>query len=289
MQKYLWGGAALIVVAAAGVYVASDYFLRHPQSVMVRAGGALSSVVVNSNPLSVMNRATTGTDAVRDEADAAPVKPVFSEDAEETIEPIQVESVASAPVPTEADGTEASEWLPGPEEGPSEPPKPMPYAEVDPSELGLMCPIEELIDLVRQAAAQCKQVLDDKAYVGRGCETEVLEVMPEEEAADDEAETPLPEQTAEPNYYHHYEGCTRMNGGCPYPHSVLPPQSPVEIPAVDPKPAKIKKIHKSVDKTSCNSLLRTSERRSYSMPILDTMEFRPSDAGNYPVTKTGPF
>jgi hypothetical protein len=288
MQKYLWGGAALIVAGAASVYVASDYFLRHPESVLARAAGALSTAAVYSNPLSVMNRSTTGTDAVRQdpepEVQITLVKPMLGAEEEETIEPIQVEAVASAPVAAEVGGTEASEWLPCPERAPSDPPKPMPYAEVDPTDISLVCPFDILIEAVVKAGADCL-----KQSLPLGCETEVLEVMPEEEAADDQVELPTVEQTVEPNYYHHYEGCTRMNGGCPYPHSVLPPQSPVEIPAVEPKPVKVKKIHKSMDKTSWNSLLRTSERRSFSPPILDTMEFRPSDAGNYPLSKTGPF
>jgi hypothetical protein len=102
MQKYLWGGAALLVVGAAGIYVASDYIVRHPDSVVARAGAGLSSAALNSNPLSAINRCITGTDTVREEesevcgeeegvAVAFPAKPGMPEQAEETIEPIQVE------------------------------------------------------------------------------------------------------------------------------------------------------------------------------------------------------
>ena len=287
MQKYLWGGAALIVAAAAGVYVASDYCLRHPESVIARAGTALGTAAVYSNPLSVMNRSTTGTDAIRQSgeevAEVHIVKPVL--EGEETIEPIQVEAVSVGPVePSPSGAAEECDWQSCPEPTSSQAPKPMPYAEVDPSEVSLTCPIERLIEAIAKAGEEACEP------PSRGfCDAEAIDVMPEEEADDDAIESPMPE-TAEPSYYHHhYEGCTRMSGGCPYPHEMLP-QSPVEIPSATKKPVKIKKVHKDVDKASCDGLLlRTSERRSYSPPIVDTMEFRPSDAGNYPVVRTGPF
>jgi hypothetical protein len=298
MQKYLWAGAAVIVVAAAGVYVACDYFLRHPESVIARAANALGTAAVYSNPLSVMNRSTTGTDAVRQNAtEVTPVtvvKPVL--EGEETIEPIQVEVVTGGPVAAVQSGAvEECDWQPCQEPAASAAPKPMPYAEVDPNEVSLTCPIERLIEAIAKAGEEACDppvaggCLDESMLLGLGfCDAEAIEVMPEEEAADDDTiEPPVPE-TAEPSYYHHhYEGCTRFSDGCPYPQ--MAPQSPVEIPSATKKPVKIKKVHKDVDKALWDGLMRTSERRSFCPPMVDTMEFRPSDAGNYPVFRTGPF
>jgi len=51
MQKYLWGGAALLVAGAAFTFVTVDYAWRHPDSVIARACGTLGSAAVNANPL----------------------------------------------------------------------------------------------------------------------------------------------------------------------------------------------------------------------------------------------
>jgi hypothetical protein len=296
MQKYLWGGAALIVAGAASVYVASDYFLRHPESVIARAGNALGTAAAYSNPLSVINRTTSGTDVARqDGAEVAQVnivKPVLADDGDETIEPIQVEAVPSGTfVPPEAGGTEESEWQ-AHQEGECDPPKPMPYAEVDPSEQFMGCPIQQLLDAMLKVGTDSKEDVE----APMGYDVEPIYEMPQEAMSEGEGageaeenlDMPMPEETVEPSYYHHHsDGCPYM-GGCPYPHST-PPQSPVEIPA-GTKPVKIKKTNKTEANSYWNDLLkRTSERRTFNAPLLDTMEFRPSDAGRYPVSKTGPF
>jgi hypothetical protein len=120
--------------------------------------------------------------------------------------------------------------------------------------------------------------------LGFECAEEITE-MPMEEAGDDPSEEVVP-QTEEPSYYqHHYEGCPYM-GGCPHSHGTLE-QSPVQVPSCDekPNPKKPKKGDGYWDRL----LNRTSERRFFNPPFNDTMEFRPSDAGNYPVLKVGPF
>jgi hypothetical protein len=292
MQKYLWGGAALIVAGAASVYVASDYFLRHPESVIARAGSALGTAAAYSNPLSVMNRSTTGTDAVRQGGDEVAqvnlVKPVLGDDGDETIEPIQVEAVPSATfIPPEAGGAEESEWQ-AHQDAECQPPKPMPYAEVDPSDLFMGCPIEQLIEAIVKVGADNKETVQGPLEY----DVEPIYEMPEEAMDEDfipDLGMPIPPaETEEPSYYHHHYDSCPYTGGCPYPHST-PPQSPVEIPA-GTKPVKIKKVNKTeTDSYWDNLLKRTSERRSFNLPLLDTMEFRPSDAGRYPISKTGPF
>jgi hypothetical protein len=101
MQKYLWGGAALIMVGAAACYVGVDYAARHPESFLGRCCAAVSTATIHCNPLNTMNTAVNGT--------VAPAQPSVSEVAEspvvpqavqrsestteQTIEPIQVEDV----------------------------------------------------------------------------------------------------------------------------------------------------------------------------------------------------
>src|SRR5262245_7210440 len=109
MQKYLWGGAALMVMGAAAVYVSVDYALRHPESVLARAGTMAVAAGLNPNPLSALNAGARGAKAARQgegQGETVPGGAVKPEGAgaaaadrgeEETIEPIQVEAV---PLPT---------------------------------------------------------------------------------------------------------------------------------------------------------------------------------------------
>jgi hypothetical protein len=115
---------------------------------------------------------------------------------------------------------------------------------------------------------------------------EEITEMPEEEPSDES----MPEQTEEPVCSEHrHEGCPYMGGACPCPRGA-PEQSPVQIPAGDNRPPKCRKHHKPECSNSWDQLINnTSERRSFNVPFTDTMEFRPSDAGRYPVLKAGPF
>ena len=82
-RKYLWGGAALIVAGAAAVFVGTDYVWRHPDSVLARTASALTFGGLNANPMSVVNRAVTGTYACQTTAEVAQVevsKPILGGD-----------------------------------------------------------------------------------------------------------------------------------------------------------------------------------------------------------------
>jgi hypothetical protein len=109
-QKYLWGGAALVVAGAAAAYVGTDYAYRHPETVLGRAATGLISFGLRTNPMVAANSATSGTEAAATEvAEVQIVKPVLAPD-ESTIEPIQVEIV---PPPTQeppTGATEESDW-----------------------------------------------------------------------------------------------------------------------------------------------------------------------------------
>ena len=124
---------------------------------------------------------------------------------------------------------------------------------------------------------------------------------PDEQAS--EEQPPMP--TEQPSYYHHhYEGCPYMSGRyCP------PAQSPVQVPRVEqqqeeqempvvempvvdetPAPRPHKKPARQLKKWYVEKLLkRISERQWFTVPFTDTMEFRPSDAGNYPLVNVNPF
>ena len=396
MQKFLWGGAALLVAGAASVYVVSDYIVRHPESIVARAGGALSTAAIHSNPLTVVNRATTGTDAVREDnvADESDSSPVENAEIESTIEPIQVEAMPTLPCDAqEADSANADDnaWLATIKMGQM----PEWTEEWSQSELHEGCdmssPVEMMVELVRAAQEACQNgmmggcadakdkpcckkaaelaammekfnallhehkikeayalaalacemfpdsviahtavamtkmwnlhqnqgcvntahvvdaeniaVMPEEEVMDEGVEpsaampgaedihqgSEAITEMPEEEAMDEDVDDTVPLQSMERGYYHHhYEGCPGMSGGCPYPHNTLE-QAPVSIPPCE-KPAKVKKPQKpECPKCGDGALSRTSERRSFIVPFTDTMEFRPSDAGNYPVLKAGPF
>jgi len=166
-QKFLWGGAALIVLGAAATYFGVDYAFHNPASMLARFGVAATFGGLNPNPLSDLSQAVFGGPAVqhprgqvieanittpgKTDADISADSP-----AEETIEPIQVESLPPATVepPT---GVEESEWT-GPwqamferftgdpvEQAPKpdssdlivpveQAPRPMPYADEDVSD-----------------------------------------------------------------------------------------------------------------------------------------------------------
>jgi hypothetical protein len=146
MQKYLWGGAALIVAGAAACYVGADYAARHPESFLARCCAAVSTASIHCNPLSTMNTAVNGTSAPAQPTEAevakSPVLPQAVQRAEgtseQTIEPIQVEDVQPDLGPPvgwhRIEGTEESEppidfgGVIVPNE---EPIMPMPYADAE--------------------------------------------------------------------------------------------------------------------------------------------------------------
>jgi hypothetical protein len=150
LQKYLWGGAALILLGAAAAFVAVDYALCHPASMLARFGVAATFAGLNPNPLSDVNPAVSPAQE-HDDGEAmesevpSPSKPdaalILENSIEETIEPIQVESVppATAEPPT---GTEESAWngpwrpvVQGSGNDPGEQaPRPMPYADEETSD-----------------------------------------------------------------------------------------------------------------------------------------------------------
>jgi hypothetical protein len=394
MQKFLWGGAALLVAGAASVYVVSDYIVRHPESIVARAGGALSTAAIHSNPLTVVNRATTGTDTVREDnvADESDSSPVENAENESTIEPIQVEAMPTLPGDAqEADSGNADDnaWLATIKMG-QIPEWTEEWSQSDDhASCDLSSPVEMMVELVRVAREACQSAMmgcadaQDKpcckkaaelaammekfnallrehknkeayALATLACElfpdsviahtavamtkmcthpqdescvntanvvdaenigvmpeeevmdesaepsvempgaeaiegAEAITVMPEEEGMDEDIDDTVPLESMERSYYHHhYEGCPGMSGGCPYPHNTLE-QAPVSIPPCE-KPSKVNKPQKpECPKCGDGVSSRTSERRSFTVPFTDTMEFRPSDAGNYPVLKVGPF
>src|SRR5205823_8589670 len=133
-RKHLWGGAALIVAGAAAAFIGADHVWRHPDSVLSRTAATLTFAGVNANPMSVLNRAVTGTDACQAAPEVAQInvaKPILTGEAEETIEPIQVEAVPQAVIePPQPGGVEESDWTwPYRFEDESEAPVPMLYAE----------------------------------------------------------------------------------------------------------------------------------------------------------------
>lgn len=99
MQKYLWGGAALLVAGAAAVYVGTDYAGRHPKSFLGRVTTQVAAVTFGS-PMSLVNRGLTGADAVQQPAGEVAVvnaaKPMNVPVVDETIEPIQLEALPPA-------------------------------------------------------------------------------------------------------------------------------------------------------------------------------------------------
>ncbi len=110
-QKYLWGGAALVVAGAAAAYVGTDYAYRHPDSVLGRAAAGLMSFGLHTNPLVAVKAATSGTaeTPAAEVAEVHIVKPVVAPD-ESTIEPIQVEVVPPATQEPPYGAAEESDW-----------------------------------------------------------------------------------------------------------------------------------------------------------------------------------
>jgi hypothetical protein len=381
-QKYLWAGAVLLVAAAAGVYMASNYVLRHPDSVVAQAAGALGNAAIQSNPLSVIHRAATGTEVARSQGEVNDVeitKPIGGVE-EESVEPIQIEGTQPEQQPQGS--VDEGIWAPAnslrqlaedwANRDDDNAPRPMPYAEVDPND-----PVESLIDIcartivetVMEGHKMCdaeevkkrekaaliaklmelfKRLMEQHKFqeacsiADRLCEiapdsgcsqaarewsrralcdtersgcfinrfeasqfwsdseecehpstggwlSDVQRMMEEyfhpeliDEMPEPQTEEPLPQQTEEPRYYHHHEeGCPYMNGRCWQQQSL--PQAPVVIPEPTTKPAVKKPSYYD------RLLQRTSERRWFTTPFTDTMEFRPSDAGRYPMTHTEPF
>jgi hypothetical protein len=103
-QKYLWGGASLFVLGAATAYFTVDYAARHPSSMVARIGMATVLSGLHSHPLGeaatvITNEPphfTKGQSLATGGPRPDPAK-VLGNPAEETIEPIQVETV---PPPT---------------------------------------------------------------------------------------------------------------------------------------------------------------------------------------------
>jgi hypothetical protein len=107
MQKYLWGGAALIVAGAAACYVGVDYVARHPDSWMGRCCMAASAVTLHLNPLppTPATCSNSTTSAKENESDqegecvaevgpaTKPGKAAEEGAVEATIEPIQVDPI----------------------------------------------------------------------------------------------------------------------------------------------------------------------------------------------------
>ena len=104
-QKYLWGGAALFVFGAATAYITVDYAAHNPTSLLARFGMATLFAGMNPNPLSDINSAITGEPqphanqghSVTPTAHQPNGGKTISNPAEETIEPIQIETL---PPPT---------------------------------------------------------------------------------------------------------------------------------------------------------------------------------------------
>ena len=204
--------------------------------------------------------------------------------------------------PPQNEGAEESDWT-WPyryDNEESEAPTPMPYADEVPC-----------IEIITGAGV-CRIPVGDELDFIRACETPAdpnwiakvlnyLRVCMNPLGIEISPETP----DEQPSYYHHhYEGCPYMSGRyCP------PAQSPVQLPRVEqqqeeqempvvempvvdetPAPRPHKKPARQLKKWYLEKLMkRISERQWFTVPFTDTMEFRPSDAGNYPLVNVNPF
>ena len=70
----------------------------------------------------------------------------------------------------------------------------------------------------------------------------------------------------------------------------MPVMDEAPTPALAPAPKPYKKPARHLKKWYVEKRLnRVSQRCWFSAPFTDTMEFRPSDAGNYPIVNVNPF
>jgi hypothetical protein len=362
MQKYLWGGAALIVASAATCYVGVDYASRHPESYLGRLGVAVGAMSARCNPVGTAGTAVTGI------ANGAPAaENIVAENTtpdlgvpvgasiQETIEPIQVEPLPQGEQPVgwhRIETTEDSEPIidfSGITVATEEPTVPMPYAEEngfedlvtqadfveDNTATGrhyangkyVLCngkkvwlaftvkkvlgsaAVEQDVDVeeCEDASSYCtfEQVLGmlRGELIWDGCRTsELISEMPVEDEDAGETQEDMPPMTEEIHGSYHHHSCPYM-GGCPYYGSVRQSQSPVRIPddgvvetteertEVEYDTPSLRRLRSfvKVQKVSVwDSFLRQFVGQRCN-PFVDTMEFRPSDAGSSGIEKVGGF
>jgi hypothetical protein len=354
MQKYLWGAAALVVVGTAAAFVAVEYAMKYPGSVLTTTAAVAASAGTHVNPFS-----DSGTVSTPDAAAPA--------DIEESVEPILIEPAPPAthePPMGDAETSEIPWEYPLVEPMPIEP---MPYADDDAAgacdtsampvslfkkflkawqaqsegeEFGVEIGISgclgdgtfgwcvpptggcdthlgvSWLDAIRNAMWGCGGEECEMPTMPAWLERMIwfqfplvseIPLMPDvEEPAQEQPDENMPEQTEEtmpeqtevPDYHHYHHGCP-YTGGCPYMsgYQVMPPQSAVEIPEAKPckpwtlwkPPVKKHKPYMDLDLSGLKYLMRRLNEKQCFRPCIDTMEFRPSDAGRYPMVFNNPF
>jgi hypothetical protein len=99
MQKYLWGGAALLVAGAAACTAGVYYTACHPASFLGRCGAAVAAATTGCRPVETMSVAVTGTPAPAAPSPAPEIENAAPTGNEQTIEPvIEVEPQVESPI-----------------------------------------------------------------------------------------------------------------------------------------------------------------------------------------------
>jgi hypothetical protein len=180
MQKYLWGGAALIVAMAAACYVGVDYVTRHPDSFLARCCGAAHRASMRWNPMSVIKTVVTGeaAPAPQVEAGVAEATPIIKQEKpvqaapEQAVEPIQVETVPPDAVENpefgwiRIDSNENNVDFSGVIVPTEEPIQPMPYADEESTDDVNMPEVESQDDADGREMRQCPPMVTKKKWIG---------------------------------------------------------------------------------------------------------------------------
>ncbi len=315
MRKWIWGFTALVVFAAAGVYLAADYAAKHPDSLLAQMSAHLVS---KTSPVAAITRTVHDRVLLRDGEDRiAKIKRTVEwtpiDRLVDLVEPIVVEAqpqpdddAEEAEIPQEV--LECRNRVP---ERLTTPPDRMPYAdnesidsEACECECQDTCPTGGCCECCSwffdccKSTANCWQRFvdflfhteadeDDKSAWNDFEELEMaaVEELTEEEASEpfetemmEEMEMPLLEE--DPHYHHHYP-CCPYTGRCPsYQHRdfSVPCYPPAKMPADDEQAEDMDpEAEKTFTPDTSSSFYHPEDPYSPVHVNANTMECRPSE------------
>jgi hypothetical protein len=275
MRKWIWGGIALTVCSAVGVYLAGCYAANHPNSFFSCCTTAANRVVQSINPVAAVGATVQGAFI------PVPTVPALQSEVQpEAVEPIVIETqdeeyhvqVGGFPESFLSGLTPEGFFTPDPPENPEK----MPYAdelvttdEPPVTEDGCEhCWMKSMVMEFLRGLAQVMGQGSPEVQVQDEGTSESQE--PSSEEANEDTENPTDQPKEDPYYHHQYPSCP-YTGACPYPHSYyVPPVRPVETPepAPQPEPSQPKKKKFSL----FNWSFEIMEQQG-----VDTMECRPTD------------
>jgi hypothetical protein len=309
MRKWIWGGTALVVFAAVGVYLAANYAATHPDSWLGRSANLAQFVSQRCSPLLAIGRApATQAKVIQPAADNP-------EDAGQVVDGMpQAVEQPEVIVVGEPAGRFNDNLEPVPEADKSVPPPPrcpeidhltpdfMPYADDDREppqadcckdccsgwffawfsgrtgcakggECAKSCGI---VQFCLDQLADCLrslQGLNGEAQEGfDGASGEEGQEM-----TDAFDQYGLPRCQEDPYHQHHYPSCP-YTGRCPYPYGASYPQSPrPDYNRVAPRGQSPERQGRKPKKAASVSDLQPTLEQPKPRQTLDTLECRPGD------------